>query len=106
MRIAGMVELDRLATQADRSGIRPEHARKQFHQRRFTGSVLAHDGMNLASVADELHVAQGLDRAKALAEAFDLDQGRGSHHRIQTKSQICAACRACHRPGKAGPTGR
>ena len=50
------------------AGIGPQHASGDADQRRFTGAVLANDGMNLAGHDEDVDAFQRLDRAKALAD--------------------------------------
>src|SRR4051795_11547334 len=57
----------RLAVDADfAAGIGPVGARQNLHQRRFAGAVLAHQGMDLAGINREIHVAQRLDAEERL----------------------------------------
>ena len=57
-----------LAVVIDGAGIGTQHAGGDASQRRFTGAVLADDGMNLAGHDKDIDTFQRLHRTKALAQ--------------------------------------
>src|SRR6516162_8930187 len=53
-------------------------AGEDFHQRRFAGPVLAHQGMNLARLQFKAHAVQRPHAGEGLADILDRDQRRHS----------------------------
>src|SRR5262245_44489376 len=51
------------------AGVRPFGAAEDFHERRFTGAVLADEGMHLAGMQLQIDTAQSKRRPEALVNA-------------------------------------
>ena len=58
------------------AGVRANHARERFHERRFARAVFAHDSMNVTAADGEVHVVDSDDPSVALAEAANSDERR------------------------------
>ena len=79
--VARRAEGDRLAVQADFSGVGREHAGEDLDQRRLAGAVVAEQAGHLAGVHGQRDARQRLDRAKGLADIARREQRRAGVHR-------------------------
>jgi hypothetical protein len=70
-RLADGVQLDRLAVDVDRPGVRLVVAGQDLDQRRLAGAVVAEQAEHLALLEMQVDVAQRGDRAEALGDALD-----------------------------------
>ncbi len=73
-RVERRAELDLLALELERAGIRRIDAGDDFHQRRFAGAVFAHQRMDMAALETELHVVEREHAGKGFADVLDLEQ--------------------------------
>ena len=71
--VVGRVDRHRLAADADLAAVGLVEAVEDRHQRRLAGAVLADDAVDRAALDFEVDVAVGMDRAKALVDADQLD---------------------------------
>jgi hypothetical protein len=70
-------DLQWLAVDADLStGVGVVGAGENFHQRRFAGAVLPHQGVDLTRIGGQRNIGQRLHRAEGLADAAHLQRGR------------------------------
>src|SRR5690606_30185944 len=76
LRLTGMVELHRLAIEHDLPGIRLVDPGDDLHQGRLAGTVLAHDGMDLARKDVEVDVVQRPHTRERLRDPAQREQGR------------------------------
>ena len=75
--IARRAEVDRLLVDIDLALGRLVHAREDADQRRLAGAVVAEQRVHLAAIDLEIDAVQGGERAEALDELLDADDGRG-----------------------------
>jgi hypothetical protein len=80
--LARAVKIDTLAVIANFSGIFRIDAGEYLHQRRLSGAVLAHQGMNFAGIQFEADVVQRPDARKTLAQLLNGSEfhGHGPSH--------------------------
>ena len=62
----GLVIVDRLAVDQDRSGIHGMESVENLHQGAFAGAVLAQQGVNLARFDGQVNVVVGHDSGESL----------------------------------------
>ena len=75
----GRAEVAGLAADKDASGVGPDRAGQDLHERRLAGAVGAHQGVHLAGEDRERGVAERRDRAVALGDAGGVEDRGGGH---------------------------
>ena len=75
--LEGIAEIDLPAVQEDRAGVPGVKAREDLDQGRLAGAVFPYQGVDLAALDADVHVAQGLHAREALGHRAHLQQGSG-----------------------------
>ena len=75
-RIARVAREEWLPFEPDLAGIGGKHAHQNFHQRGLAGTILAHQGMDLATTDGQIHIVQHRVAIEAFGDTAHFKQGR------------------------------
>ncbi|MNS87639.1 hypothetical protein D3C72_1215870 [compost metagenome] len=81
----------------DRAVARLINAADDFHQRRFSRTILAADGMHFTAAQIKMHVGQRFDARKFLADIVETQKGRTLRARHLLRRKIAPNCRCALR---------
>ena len=70
--VPAVFEVDLLALQENRAAVLAVNTEETFHQRGFSGTVFAHEGVNRAAVDRERDLVQGLDAREGFCNVCHL----------------------------------
>ena len=96
-RIGRRAHVARLAADQDASGVRPDGAGQDFHQRRLASAVCAHQSMNLARQDGQRRVAQRRHGAVVLDDAGGVQERVGGQI---VRSRPCGPHHAARTAGR------